>query len=101
MNGYHTILGTTGQPLTIIGTTGPLLAFLKVLFDACNKANVPFLPVYAWTGLWSSLLLFLSSFFSLSNVVEVSPQTKMNHEFISGEKISALFSHVAFTLICI
>lgn len=25
----------SGQPITIIGTTGPLLAFLKVLYDAC------------------------------------------------------------------
>ena len=59
-----------GQPITIIGTTGPLLAFLKVLYDACGAMKIPFLPVYAWVGLWSSLLLFLSSFFSVSNVVE-------------------------------
>jgi hypothetical protein len=31
----------SGQPLTIIGTTGPLLAFLKVLYDACLKMNLP------------------------------------------------------------
>ena len=60
----------SAQPLTIIGTTGPLLAFLKVLFDACSANGVAFLPVYSWVGLWSSLFLFLSSFFSLSNVVE-------------------------------
>ena len=78
LHNLYTTLQTIGQPLTIIGTTGPLLAFLKVLFDACNKANVPFLPVYAWTGLWSSLLLFLSSFFSLSNVVEVSLCISLN-----------------------
>jgi len=60
----------SGQPLTIIGTTGPLLAFLKVLFDACAAKNLPFLPIYAWVGLWSSLFLYLSAFFSTSNVVE-------------------------------
>jgi HCO3- transporter family len=60
----------SAQPLTIIGTTGPLLAFLKVLYDACSANGVAFLPVYSWVGLWSSLFLFLSSFFSLSNVVE-------------------------------
>jgi len=59
-----------GQPITIIGTTGPLLAFLKVLYDACAAYQIPFLPVYAWVGLWSSLFLYLSSFFSLSNLVE-------------------------------
>lgn len=60
----------SAQPLTIIGTTGPLLAFLKVLYDACVTYNVPFLPVYSWVGLWSSSFLLLSSFLSLSNVVE-------------------------------
>lgn len=60
----------SGQPLTIIGTTGPLLAFLKVLYSSCVAAGIPFLPVYAWVGLWSSFLLLLASFFSLSNVVE-------------------------------
>ena len=60
----------SAQPLTIIGTTGPLLAFLKVLYDACVTYNVPFLPVYSWVGLWSSFFLLLSSVFSLSNVVE-------------------------------
>jgi len=60
----------SGQPLTIIGTTGPLLAFLKVLYDACVARGLPFLPVYSWVGLWSSLFLYVSSFFSTSNVVE-------------------------------
>ena len=60
----------SAQPLTIIGTTGPLLAFLKVLYEACAVNNVPFLPVYSWVGIWSSLFLYLSAFFSTSNVVE-------------------------------
>lgn len=58
------------QPLTIIGTTGPLLAFVKVLHDSCVSRGIPFLPVYAWVGIWSSFLLFLSSVFSVSNIVE-------------------------------
>lgn len=33
----------SAQPLTIIGTTGPLLAFLKVLYDSCIANNLPFL----------------------------------------------------------
>ena len=41
----------SGQPITIIGTTGPLLAFLKVLYEACKSQGVPFLTVYAWVGL--------------------------------------------------
>ena len=77
-----------GQPITIIGTTGPLLAFLKVLYSACVARGVPFLPVYAWTGLWSSLLLYLSAFFSTSNLVEYF--TKFTDDIFSS-LISVIF----------
>lgn len=77
-----------GQPLTIIGTTGPLLAFLKVLHSACAARGLPFLPVYAWVGLWSSLFLYLSAFFSLSNLVEYF--TKFTDDIFSS-LISVIF----------
>lgn len=82
-----------GQPITIIGTTGPLLAFLKVLYDACGAMKIPFLPVYAWVGLWSSLMLFISSFFSLSNVVEYF--TRFTDDIFSS-LISIIFIFEAF-----
>ena len=59
-----------GQPLTIIGTTGPLLAFIKVLYVTCKSKGIPFLPIYSWIGLWCSLILYLSAFFSTSNLIE-------------------------------
>ena len=51
----------SAQPLTIIGSTGPVLAFTSVLYGLSTKLGVPFLPLYAWTGLWSSLYLFLGA----------------------------------------
>jgi hypothetical protein len=78
----------SGQPLTIIGTTGPLLAFLKVLYDSCAARGLPFLPVYAWVGLWSSAFLYVSAFFSLSNVVEYF--TKFSDDIFSA-LISCIF----------
>lgn len=82
----------SGQPITIIGTTGPLLAFLKVLYSACQSRGIPFLPVYAWTGLWSSLLLYLSAFFSTSNLVEYF--TKFTDDIFST-LISVIFIYEA------
>lgn len=64
----------SGQPLTIIAITGPLLAFLKVVYSACVAKGLPFLPVYSWIGLWTSLFLFLTSLFSTSNIVEYFTQ---------------------------
>lgn len=64
----------SAQPLTIIGTTGPLLAFLNVLYATCQSKGIPFLPVYAWTGLWSAGMLLFASVFSTSNVVNFFTQ---------------------------
>ena len=49
---------TSAQPLTIIGSTGPVLAFVATLVKLAEKMNLPFLPLYAWTGLWTSFILF-------------------------------------------
>ena len=84
----------SGQPITIIGTTGPLLAFLKVLYSACASRGIPFLPVYAWTGLWSSLLLYLSAFFSTSNVVDYF--TKFTDDIFST-LISVIYPHISYS----
>mmetsp|Transcript_22334 Transcript_22334/g.28174 ORF Transcript_22334/g.28174 Transcript_22334/m.28174 type:complete len:588 (-) Transcript_22334:106-1869(-) len=60
----------SAQPLTIIGSTGPVLAFVATLVQLAKKANLPFLPLYTWTGLWTSAILFLSSVTSASNMVK-------------------------------
>lgn len=59
----------SGQPLTIIGSTGPVLAFIAVLFKTATRLNLPFLPLYTWVGLWTAGLLGICSVFSLSNMV--------------------------------
>ncbi len=49
----------SGQPLSILGSTGPITAFLGVLYGACAYFDVPYLPTLAWVGLWTSLYLFV------------------------------------------
>ena len=46
-----------GQPLTIVMTTAPITVFIDVLFRWCKSLNIPFLPFYAWTGIWTALIL--------------------------------------------
>lgn len=48
---------TSAQPLTIIGSTGPVLAFVATLVKLAEEMNLPFLPLYAWTGIWTSGIL--------------------------------------------
>jgi mannitol/fructose-specific phosphotransferase system IIA component (Ntr-type) len=47
----------SGQPLIILGGTGPLLVFTAILYRLCNDLQIPFLPTYVWVGLWTTLLL--------------------------------------------
>ncbi len=47
-----------------------VLAFVATLVQLAKKTGLPFLPLYAWTGLWTSGILFLSSITSASNLVK-------------------------------
>lgn len=48
-----------GQPLTLLGGTGPIVVFTGLLYTACQQLSVPFLPVYTWVGIWSGILMIL------------------------------------------
>jgi mannitol/fructose-specific phosphotransferase system IIA component (Ntr-type) len=52
---------TSGQPLTILGGTGPLLVFTTMLYGMCEKYQIPFLPTYAWVGIWAGLFTVILS----------------------------------------
>ncbi len=50
----------SGQPLVILGGTGPLLVFTAILYVMCSQQlNIPFLPTYAWVGLWTMGFLLI------------------------------------------
>ena len=49
----------SGQPLTILGGTGPIVIFTAILYTTSNDLGLEFLPVYAWVGVWSGILLML------------------------------------------
>ena len=56
----------SGQPLTILGGTGPIVIFTGLLYKACEQMGVDFLATYAWVGLWSSLFMILLALFNTS-----------------------------------
>lgn len=55
-----------GQPLIILGGTGPLLVVTVILYGLCKDWGTPFLPAYAWVGLWSALFVALLGVFDAS-----------------------------------
>jgi len=58
------------QPLQLVGPMGPNLAFTVGLFRISQRLTLPFLPLYAYTGLWCSLILALCACTSASNVTK-------------------------------
>lgn len=59
-----------GNPMTFLGPTGLTLAFITTLFRFTDMFGLPFLPMYAWTGLWTSLFIVLTAVFNLSNLMK-------------------------------
>ena len=53
----YALLG--GQPLVLLGGTGPILIFTALLYRLTSQLNLPFLPCYAWVGLWSAGFILL------------------------------------------
>ncbi|KAG7265757.1 hypothetical protein CRUP_024339 [Coryphaenoides rupestris] len=45
-----------GQPLTILGSTGPVLVFEKILFKFCTDYGLSYLSLRTTIGLWTAFL---------------------------------------------
>lgn len=56
----------SGQPMIILGGTGPLLAFTAIVYQLTQQFEVEFLPAYAWVGIWTSLFTILLAVFDTS-----------------------------------
>ncbi len=56
----------SGQPLTILGGTGPIVIFTGLLYTSCQSIGIPFLPTYAWVGVWSGIMLIICAVTDLS-----------------------------------
>jgi hypothetical protein len=82
------------QPIQLVGPMGPVLAFAVSLYQLAGMLGVPFLPLYAWTGLWTSGMLLTCALTSTSNLVRYL--TRFTDEIFSV-LISAIFLLEAIT----
>ncbi|XP_039602586.1 electroneutral sodium bicarbonate exchanger 1-like [Polypterus senegalus] len=48
-----------GQPLTILGSTGPVLVFEKILFKFCRDYELSYLSLRTCIGLWTACLCLI------------------------------------------
>lgn len=59
----------SGQPLTILGSTGPVLVFETIVFDFCQRYDFNYLAVRMWIGLWMAGILFVFVALDASSLV--------------------------------
>jgi len=52
----------SGQPLTILGSTGPVIIFMGILYQLTESYGLPFLPSAAWVGLWTMVFMLILAF---------------------------------------
>ncbi|XP_074648267.1 sodium-driven chloride bicarbonate exchanger-like [Tubulanus polymorphus] len=58
-----------GQPLTILGSTGPVLVFETITYKFCSTYGLDYLGLRWWIGLWTALILIIMVAFDLSALV--------------------------------
>lgn len=58
-----------GQPMTFIGPTGLTLAFTTALYAWTAPRGIPFLPMYAWVGVWTSGFVVLAAVTNAANLI--------------------------------
>uniref|UniRef100_F1KS49 Anion exchange protein n=1 Tax=Ascaris suum TaxID=6253 RepID=F1KS49_ASCSU len=63
---YHLF---SGQPLTIIGSTGPVLVFETIVFEMCGSLNLDYLSFRFWVHVWTALILFVMVITDASSLV--------------------------------
>ncbi|TWT37545.1 Nitrogen regulatory protein [Posidoniimonas corsicana] len=86
----YALLG--GQPLIILGFTGPVLVLTVKLYELCQAWDAPFLPTYGWVGLWAAGFLLLMSVLDASFLMKYF--TRFTDEIFSA-LMSLIFIHYA------
>ncbi|KAI8777669.1 sodium-driven chloride bicarbonate exchanger [Biomphalaria glabrata] len=83
----------SGQPLNILGSTGPMLVLEKIIYQFCKDNQWDFLPFRFWIGIWTAGMLLLCVVFDLSALVRYI--TRFTEESFAS-LIALIFIYEAF-----
>ncbi|CAB9531062.1 bicarbonate transporter-like protein 11 [Seminavis robusta] len=71
-----------GQPLTIMGITGPVAILLGTSYGLTETFNAEYFPFFFWICIWAGLMHIISSMIGLVHLVwKVTPFTSQIFEF--------------------
>ena len=59
----------SGQPLTLLGSTGPVTIFIALLYVLSKEFGVPFLPGLFWTGMWTAVMMLILALTNASRYI--------------------------------
>ncbi|CAK9305081.1 unnamed protein product [Gordionus sp. m RMFG-2023] len=82
-----------GQPLTIMGSTGPILVFESIVFSFCRDKGLNYLSFRCCIGLWTCLILLVMVATDASVLVKYV--TRFTEELFAS-LISLIFVYQAF-----
>lgn len=68
--------------MAFIAPTGLTLAFISGLFRYCTLKSLPFFPIYAWVGLWTSFFFTLLGLGGASQLIRFC--TRFTDEIFNG-----------------
>ena len=93
-----------GQPLTVLGCTGPVLIFEKILVHFCEDYEINYLTMRLWIGLWATLFCLIIVALDLSAIVRYF--TRFTEEAFAAlvgiifivESLKKLFSEYRFII---
>jgi boron transporter len=86
----------SGQPLVIVGVTGPVSIFSTTLYAICQSLQIPFLEFMFWVAIWASLMHLTLAAFNLCSLV--SYITRFTCEIFGG-LIGLIFTYEGITYI--
>ncbi|XP_037958639.1 sodium bicarbonate cotransporter 3 isoform X2 [Teleopsis dalmanni] len=59
----------SGQPLTILGSTGPVLVFETIVYEFCGKQGWDYMTFRFWIGTWITVILLILTAIDASALV--------------------------------
>lgn len=59
----------SGQPLTILGSTGPVLVFETIVYEFCQRQDWDYMTFRLWIGTWIAIILLILTAIDASALV--------------------------------
>uniref|UniRef100_A0A0G4HWL4 Bicarbonate transporter-like transmembrane domain-containing protein n=1 Tax=Chromera velia CCMP2878 TaxID=1169474 RepID=A0A0G4HWL4_9ALVE len=58
-----------GQPLCVLGVTGPVSIFTITIYQMARGLGLPFVPFYGWTQIWAALMHMLLAVTNMCDLI--------------------------------